>query len=41
MCPRTLDVLGRSVILSFSQTYEDRHAELMAAGIRKVAAGLS
>jgi 8-amino-3,8-dideoxy-alpha-D-manno-octulosonate transaminase len=38
MCPRTLDILGRAVMLSFSQTYEDRHADLMIEGIQKVAA---
>ena len=40
MCPRTLDVLGRSVVFSFSQTYEDRHADMMIDAIRKVAAHL-
>lgn len=40
MCPRTLDLLGRTIMLSFSQTYEDRHADLMIAGVRKVAGKL-
>ncbi len=40
MCPRTLDLLGRAIVLSFSQVYEDHHADLMIEGIRKVAAAL-
>jgi len=40
MCPRTLEILGRAVALTFSQTYEDRHADLMIQGVRKVAAHL-
>ncbi len=38
MCPRTLDILGRTVIISLSQTFEDRHADWIAQAIRKVAA---
>ncbi len=37
MCPRTLDILGRTVTIALSQTFEDRHADLIVAGIRKVA----
>lgn len=40
MCPQTLDILGRTVSLSLSQTFEDRHADLMIEGVRKVAHGL-
>ena len=36
MCPRTLDILGRTVMLSFSQTMDEAHADLMAKAIRKV-----
>ncbi len=38
MCPRTLDILGKAVLLPFSQTYEDRHADLMIEAVRKVTA---
>jgi len=37
MCPKTLDILGRTVTVSLSQTYEDRHAEYIIEAIRKVA----
>ncbi len=37
MCPRTLDILGRTVIISLAQTFEDRHAEWIVQAIRKVA----
>lgn len=37
MCPRTLDILGRTVTIPLSQTFEDRHAEWIIQGIRKVA----
>jgi len=37
MCPRTLDILGRTVVITLSQTFEDRHAEWIVAGVRKVA----
>jgi len=38
MCPRTLDILGRAVLLPFYQTYEDRHADVMTEAVRKVTA---
>jgi len=41
MCPRTLDILGRAVVLPISQTFEDRHVALMIGGVRKVAAALA
>jgi 8-amino-3,8-dideoxy-alpha-D-manno-octulosonate transaminase len=37
MCPRTLDILGRTVIISLSQTFEDHHADWIVQAIRKVA----
>jgi 8-amino-3,8-dideoxy-alpha-D-manno-octulosonate transaminase len=37
MCPRSLDYLGRAISLGFSQRMTDEHADLIAAGIRKVA----
>lgn len=40
MCPKTLDILGRTVIVSLAQTFEDHHAEWIIQGIRKVAHGL-
>lgn len=40
MCPKTLDILGRTVIVSLAQTFEDHHAEWIIQGIRKVARGL-
>ena len=40
MCPRTLDILGRTVIISLTQTLTDQHAEWIIRGIRKVANGL-
>ena len=40
MCPNTLNILGRTIVLSLAQTFEDRHAEWIIQGIRKVAAGL-
>ena len=36
MCPRTLDILGRTVCIPLSQTYEDRHVEWIIKAIRKV-----
>ncbi|MBI4558795.1 MAG: DegT/DnrJ/EryC1/StrS family aminotransferase [Candidatus Hydrogenedentes bacterium] len=39
MCPRTLDILGRAVVLSLSQTYLDRHVEWIIQAIEKVARG--
>jgi len=40
MCPRTLDILGRTVSIPLSQTYEDRHAEWIIQAVHKVAAAL-
>ena len=40
MCPRTLDILGRTVMIALSQTFEDRHADWIVERIRKVAAAL-
>ncbi len=40
MCPGTLDILGRAVIISLAQTFEDQHADWIIRGIRKVARGL-
>jgi len=37
MLPKTLEILGRCIIVSLSQTYEDRHVEWIIGGIRKVA----
>lgn len=36
MCPKTLDILSRTVSISLSQTYEDRHADYIIQAIRKV-----
>jgi 8-amino-3,8-dideoxy-alpha-D-manno-octulosonate transaminase len=41
MCPRTLDILGRAILLPVFQTYEDRHADMMVEGVQKVARALS
>lgn len=41
MCPRTLDILGRSVTISLAQTYEDCHADYIVEAIHKVAASPS
>ncbi len=40
MCPKTLSILGRTIVISLAQTFEDRHAEWIIQGIRKVAEGL-
>jgi 8-amino-3,8-dideoxy-alpha-D-manno-octulosonate transaminase len=37
MCPKTLDVLSRTVAIPLSQTYEDRHADWIVHAVRKVA----
>jgi hypothetical protein len=37
MCPRTLDILGRTVMISLSQVFEDQHADLIVRGAAKVA----
>ena len=41
MCPHTLDILGRAVILPITQRYEDQHADWMIQGVRKVAAAMA
>lgn len=41
MCPRTLDVLGRAVVVRISQTLTDSDADDIARAIRKVATGLA
>ncbi|HQN01586.1 MAG TPA: aminotransferase class I/II-fold pyridoxal phosphate-dependent enzyme, partial [Candidatus Hydrogenedentes bacterium] len=40
MCPKTLEILGRTIVISLAQTFEDRHAEWVIQGIRKVAGNL-
>lgn len=40
MCPRTLEILGRTVMLPLTQRYEDRHVAWLIDGVRKVAASL-
>jgi dTDP-4-amino-4,6-dideoxygalactose transaminase len=37
MCPKTLDVLGRNVVVGIHQNLSDAHVELIVAGVRKVA----
>ena len=37
MCPRTLDILGRSVMISLAQTFTDQHAAWIIAAVKKVA----
>lgn len=41
MCPRTLDILGRVVVITISHHLEDRHVEWIIEGVRKVAQGLA
>ncbi len=41
MCPRTLDLLGRVVVITLSHRFEDRHAQWIIQGIRKVAHALT
>ena len=41
MCPNTLDILGRTVVISLAQTFEDRHADWIIKAILKVARGLA
>lgn len=36
MCPRTLDLLGRSVFITICQKYEDRHVDWTIRAVRKV-----
>jgi 8-amino-3,8-dideoxy-alpha-D-manno-octulosonate transaminase len=40
MLPRTLSILGRSIVIPLSQTYSDRHIDWIIEAVRKVAAGL-
>lgn len=40
MCPETLDILGRTIVISLAQTFEDRHAEWIIQAIQKVARNL-
>ena len=37
MLPRTLDILGRSVVIPLSQTYQDRHIGWIIEAVNKVA----
>lgn len=37
MCPATLDILGRTVILTISQALEERHVNWIIQAVRKVA----
>ena len=41
MCPRTLDILGRTVLIGITQRYEDHHVEWVIAAIKKVASALA
>jgi 8-amino-3,8-dideoxy-alpha-D-manno-octulosonate transaminase len=41
MCPRTLNFLGRAVVFGLSQAFEERHADLIIDGVRKVAAAMA
>lgn len=41
MCPRTLDILGRAVVMPISQRYEERHAEWVVEAVRKVAGAVT
>lgn len=41
MCPKTLAILGRTIIISLAQTFEDRHADWIIQAVHKVARGLS
>lgn len=40
MLPRTLDLLGRAVVLQLSQVFEDRHADWIVEAVKKVARGV-
>lgn len=40
MRPKTLDILGRAIIISLARTFEDHHADWIIQGIWKVAQGL-
>lgn len=41
MCPQTLDVLGRAVMLGITQRFEDRHVAQAIAAVQKVARALA
>ncbi len=41
MCPRTLDILGRAVVMPISQRCEERHAEWVVEAVRKVAGAVT
>ncbi len=41
MCPRTLDILGRTVGISLSQKYTDAHIDSIIKAVRKVADALA
>ena len=40
MCPRSLELLGRSILIGLNQHMPDEYADLIARGIRKVAAAI-
>lgn len=40
MCPRTLDLLSRTVAVSLNQRITEEHTALLAAAIKKVARAL-
>ncbi len=40
MCPRSLDLLGRSILIGLNQHMPDEYADMIAEGVRKVAAAL-
>jgi 8-amino-3,8-dideoxy-alpha-D-manno-octulosonate transaminase len=41
MCPITLDILGRTVAVTLSQTFEERHVNWIIEAIRKVAGAMA
>ncbi len=41
MCPKTLGILGRTVSIPLSQTYEDKHVDTIVRAIRKVSTALA
>ncbi len=40
MCPRSLDLLGRSILIGLNQHMPDEYADMIAEGVRKVAAAI-
>ena len=40
MCPHTLDILGRTIVISLAQTFQDRHADWIIQAVQKVTHGL-